>query len=298
MNLGYIGLGKMGHGMVLRLLEKKHKVAVFDKNTEAVKKISSEGARGTVSIAEMVYFLPAPPVVWIMVPHQMVDSVLAELVMLLEAGDVIIEGGNSPYKESMRRAKEIEAKGIGFLDAGISGGPGGARNGACAMVGGRKELFDKHEKLFRDISVENGYGYVGKSGAGHFVKMVHNGIEYGMMQAIAEGFEIMKKSGFALNLTKVTDLYNHGSVVESRLVGWLKAGFEKYGEDLGEISGKVSHSGEGLWTVEAAKEMGIPAPIIEGALKFRIDSQQKPSYSGRVLSAMRNMFGGHEVKKL
>ncbi|KKU76516.1 MAG: 6-phosphogluconate dehydrogenase, decarboxylating [Parcubacteria group bacterium GW2011_GWA2_47_64] len=298
MNLGYIGLGKMGHGMVLRLLEKKHKVAVFDKNTEAVKKISSEGARGTVSIAEMVYFLPAPRVVWIMVPHQMVDSVLAELVMLLEAGDVIIEGGNSPYKESMRRAKEIEAKGIGFLDAGISGGPGGARNGACAMVGGRKELFDKHEKLFRDISVENGYGYVGKSGAGHFVKMVHNGIEYGMMQAIAEGFEIMKKSGFALNLTKVTDLYNHGSVVESRLVGWLKAGFEKYGEDLGEISGKVSHSGEGLWTVEAAKEMGIPAPIIEGALKFRIDSQQKPSYSGRVLSAMRNMFGGHEVKKL
>ena len=297
MILGYIGLGKMGFGMVSRLLEKGHKVVAFDPNAEAVKKISAEGAKGAGSIAELISLLPAPRTVWVMVPHQAVDGVLSEIIPLLGVGGTIIEGGNSPYKESIRRAKEIEAKGIGFLDAGVSGGPGGARNGACVMVGGRKELFDKYEALFRDISVDNGYGYMGKSGAGHFVKMAHNGIEYGMMQAIAEGFEVMKKSDFELDLRKVADLYNHGSVVESHLVEWLKEGFEKYGEDLGEISGKVSHSGEGLWTVEAAKELGVPAPIIEGALQFRVDSQKNPSYTGQLLSAMRNMFGGHEVKK-
>ena len=297
MKIGYIGLGKMGSGMVSRLLEKGYEVVAFDPNAEAVKKISANGAKGAGSIAELISLLPAPRTVWVMVPHQAVDGVLAEIVPLLEVGDTIIEGGNSPYKESMLRAKEVEAKNIGFLDAGVSGGPGGARNGSVVMVGGRKELFDKYEKLFRDISVDNGYGYMGKSGAGHFVKMVHNGIEYGMMQAIAEGFEVMKKSDFALNLRKVADLYNHGSVVESHLVEWLKEGFEKYGENLDEISGKVSHSGEGLWTVEAAKELGGAAPIIEGALQFRVDSQAKPSYTGQLLSAMRNMFGGHEVKK-
>lgn len=297
MRIGYIGLGKMGRGMVSRLLERGYDIAAFDPNTEAVKKISVNGAKGAGSISELISLLPAPRTVWIMVPHQAVDGVLSEILPLLETDDTIIEGGNSPYKESMRRAKEIEAKGIGFLDAGVSGGPGGARSGACVMVGGRKELFDKYESLFRDISIENGYAYMGKSGAGHFVKMVHNGIEYGMMQAIAEGFEVMKKSDFALNLRKVADLYNHGSVVESSLVGWLKAGLEKYGENLDEISGQVSHSGEGLWTVEAAKELGVPAPIIEGALQFRLASQKNPSYTGQLLSAMRNMFGGHEVKK-
>src|SRR3989344_3783889 len=274
MKIGYIGLGKMGSGMVLRLLEKGYEVVAFDPNAEAVKKISAGGAKGADSIAELVSLLPAPRTVWVMVPHQAVDGVLVEVASLLASGDTIIEGGNSPYKESIRRAKEIEAKDIGFLDAGVSGGPGGAKNGACVMVGGRKELFDKYEKLFRDISVE-----------------------YGMMQAIAEGFEVMKKSDFALDLRRVADLYNHGSVVESHLVEWLKEGFEKYGENLDEISGKVSHSGEGLWTVEAAKELGVPAPIIEGALQFRVDSQAKPSYTGQLLSAMRNMFGGHEVKK-
>lgn len=287
----------MGRGMAKRLLEKGYEIAAFDPDAEAVKKIAAEGAQAVESVSELIASLSVPRTVWVMVPHQAVDGVLAEVVPLLSAGDTIIEGGNSPYKESMRRAKEVEAKGIGFLDAGVSGGPGGARNGACVMVGGRKELFDKYEALFRDISVENGYGYMGKSGAGHFVKMVHNGIEYGMMQAIAEGFEVMKKSDFALNLRDVAELYNHGSVVESHLVEWLKEGFEKYGENLDTISGKVSHSGEGLWTVEAAKELGVPAPIIEGALNFRVQSQEKPSFSGQVLSAMRNMFGGHEVKK-
>lgn len=290
-------MGKMGRGMVGRLLEKGHEVAAFDTDAANIKLAAEKGAIPAQSLSELISSLSAPRTVWIMVPHQAVEEVLAKVVPLLKAGDTIIEGGNSPYKESMRRAKEIEVKGVGFLDAGVSGGPGGARNGACVMVGGRKELFDKFEPLFRDISVKDGYGYMGESGAGHFVKMVHNGIEYGMMQAIAEGFEVMKKSEFNLNLGKIAELYNHGSVVESHLVEWLKEGFEKYGENLDEISGKVSHSGEGLWTVEAAKELGVPAPIIEGALNFRVQSQERPSFSGQVLSAMRNMFGGHTVKK-
>ena len=184
-----------------------------------------------------------------------------------------------------------------FLDAGVSGGPAGARNGACIMVGGRKEVFQKFEALFRDLSVPGGYGYMGKTGAGHFVKMVHNGIEYGMMQALAEGFAIMKASDFGLELTRITDVYNHKSVIESRLVGWLQSAFQQYGEDLADISGSAAQSGEGMWTVEAGKELGVPTPVIQGALEFRIQSQNNPSYTGKLISAMRNQFGGHEVKE-
>jgi 6-phosphogluconate dehydrogenase len=232
-----------------------------------------------------------------MIPYQAVEGVLEKLIPFLGKGDTIIDGGNSPYKESIRRAKELEKRKIYFLDVGVSGGPSGARNGACIMVGGRKDIFKKFRKLFRDLSVRGGYGYMGKSGAGHFVKMVHNGIEYGMMQAIAEGFALMKNSPFELSLTKVAEIYNHRSVIESRLVDWLRKTFEQNGEGLDEISGSVAHSGEGVWTVEAAKELGVPIPIIEGALNFRIESQRNPSYTGRILSALRNQFGGHEVFK-
>ena len=165
------------------------------------------------------------------------------------------------------------------------------------MVGGEKEVFDTYEELFKDISVVGGYLYVGKAGAGHFVKMVHNGIEYGMMQAIGEGFEIMKKSPFDLNLTKIANLYNHKSVIESRLIGWAEDAFKEYGEDLDGISGSVSHTGEGLWTVETAKELGVPVPVIEDSLKFREESKDNPSYTGQIVSALRNQFGGHKVKK-
>jgi 6-phosphogluconate dehydrogenase len=209
----------------------------------------------------------------------------------------VIDGGNSPYKESIQRVRALEQRGINFLDAGVSGGPAGARNGACIMVGGRKEIFQKHEKLFQDLSVEKGYDYMGKAGAGHFVKMVHNGIEYGMMQALAEGFAVMKASPFDLDLTGVSELYNHKSVIESRLVGWLKNAYEQHGKDLREISGTVAQSGEGMWTVEAAKEFGVPVPIIKGALDFRLGSQSNPSYTGKIVSALRNQFGGHEVKE-
>jgi len=297
MELGYIGLGKMGFNMVERLLEKGHRVMTFDRDGAAVKDIAKKGAKSADSLQDLVFSISAPCLIWIMVPHQAVDAVLHDLVPRLGKGDTIIDGGNSPYKESMRRARELEAKGIDFLDAGVSGGPLGARSGACIMVGGKKEVFRKFEALFRDLSVEGGYGYMGTSGAGHFVKMVHNGIEYGMMQALAEGFAVMKQAPFDLDLARIADLYNHKSVIESRLVGWLKNAFEQYGGDLAGISGSAAQSGEGLWTVEAAKELGIPVPVIQGSLDFRLESQRSPSYTGKLISALRNQFGGHEVKE-
>jgi 6-phosphogluconate dehydrogenase len=297
MKLGYIGLGKMGYNMAELLLDKKYQLVVYNRRPEPSQKIAKRGAQPADSLRELVMSLPVPRLVWIMVPHQAVDDVLKELLQVLARGDTVIDGGNSPYKETMRRARELEAKGIDFLDAGTSGGPAGARTGACIMIGGRRDVYQKFEKLFKDLSAEKGYGYMGASGAGHFVKMVHNGIEYGMMQALAEGFAIMKESPFKLDLTMIADLYNHRSVIESRLVGWLKNAYEQYGKDLEGISGSAAESGEGMWTVEAAKDSGIPVPIIKGALDFRLESQTKPSYTGKIVSALRNQFGGHEAKE-
>lgn len=295
MKLGYIGLGKMGANMADRLLEKGWEVVAHDRNANAMKAAKSRGAQTADTLRSLVAALDRPRLVWIMVPHQAVDAVLRELVPLLSPGDAVIDGGNSHYKDSVRRAGDLETKSIDFLDAGVSGGPGGARGGACIMIGGRKEAFRRFEALFRDLAVADGYGYMGRAGAGHFVKMVHNGIEYGIMQALAEGFALMKASDFGLNLTKIADVYNHKSVIDSRLVGWLLGAFEHYGEDLKQISGSVAQSGEAAWTVEAGKELGVPMPIIEGALAFRARSQSSPSYTGRLISAMRNQFGGHDV---
>jgi len=295
MKLGYIGLGKMGFNMVERLLEKGYEVVVFGRNEKVVTDIKERGAEPASSIQVLVSALPLPRIIWLMIPYQAVEGVLKELVPYLDEGDTIIDGGNSFFKDSMKRARELEEKGVHFLDVGVSGGPGGARNGACIMVGGRKEIYRKFKNLFRDLSVRGGYDYMGKSGAGHFVKMVHNGIEYGMMQAIAEGFAIMKASPFDLDLMNVAEIYNHRSVIESRLVGWLKNAFDEYGQDLEDVSSSVAHTGEGAWTVEVAKELGVPARTIEEALLFRIESQKNPSYTGRILSALRNQFGGHEV---
>jgi 6-phosphogluconate dehydrogenase len=283
--------------MVERLLEKGYAVVVFDKDTDAVANICKRGAQAAASMQSLAAVLSAPRLVWLMVPYQAVEPVLQELLPFLQEGDTVIDGGNSPYKESIRRAAELEKNGIHFLDVGVSGGPGGARNGACLMIGGGNELFEKCENLFRDLSADRGYRHMGGSGSGHFVKMVHNGIEYGMMQAIAEGFAVMKASPLHLDLIRIAELYNHRSVIESRLVGWLKEAFEEYGEDLSEITGSVSQSGEGLWTIDAAKELGISVSIIEGALNFRIESRKRPSYMGQIVSALRNQFGGHEVFK-
>ena len=297
MELGYIGLGKMGLNMCLRLKEKGNNIIAFNRSEEGRIEGRNQGLFVADSLEEMVSKLKAPKTVWIMVSHSGVDAVLDSLVPLLSKGDTIIDGGNSPYIETEKRAVMLAEKGLRFLDAGVSNGPGGARNGACVMVGGERELYDEYEKLFADIAVPEGYGYMGKSGAGHFVKMVHNGIEYGIMQAIAEGFAVMKKSNFKLDLKEVVRVYQHKSVIESRLVGWLGSAFDKHGEDLEGISGMVSHSGEGQWTVETAKSLGVSAPVIEASFKFRVDSGNNPSYTGKIVSALRNEFGGHDVSE-
>jgi len=295
MHILYIGLGKMGHNMVERMLEKGHTVTAFDPDEAAREKTKAAGATVVDSIKNLAASEDTPRTVWLMVPHQAVDAVLEELVPQLEKGDTIIEGGNSPFKETKKRAAEITEQGIRFLDAGVSGGPGGAKDGACIMVGGERNVYDEYETLFKDLSVPNGYGHMGGYGAGHFVKMVHNGIEYGMMQAIAEGFDIMRQSDFDLPLPTIAELYNHGSVIESSLVGWLASGYAKHGTELEGITGSASASGEGLWTVETAKEMGVDVAVIEDSLNARTKSQEIPSYQGQVISVLRNEFGGHHA---
>jgi 6-phosphogluconate dehydrogenase len=287
--------------MVLRILEKGHRVTAFDVNENARSRADRAGAKIVQSLAELADALRPPRTVWVMVPSatpEVVDGVLHELLKHLRRGDTIIEGGNSYYELARRRARSATAKGIRFLDAGVSGGPAGARNGACVMVGGEKRDYQRHEKLFRDVSRGKGfYLYAGRHGAGHFVKMVHNGIEYGMMQSLAEGFEILKRGPYRLDLRAVAELYNHGSVIESRLVGWLAAAFVEFGAGLKDVSSTVGHTGESEWTIKTAKKYGIEVPIIEGALKFRIRSATHPRYAGKVLSALRNQFGGHRAKE-
>ena len=295
MHILYIGLGKMGLNMVERLLEKGHTVTAYDPHEGARGRAEKAGAKTVATRSELIGAGATPRTVWLMVPHQAVGGVLDTILPLLTKDDTVIEGGNSPFQDTKKRAKTVEAAGVRFLDAGVSGGPGGARAGACIMVGGREEVYAEYEALFADLSVDGGYLYAGPAGAGHFVKMVHNGIEYGMMQALAEGFEVMRASEYNLSLTDVAELYNHGSVIESRLVGWLKSGFEEYGEDLAGITGSASASGEGTWTIETAKELNVPVPVIEDALRVREQSQKKPSYQGQLISVMRNQFGGHSA---
>jgi len=297
MIIGYIGLGKMGYNMCSRLLEKKWSVVAYNRSPEPQKELAKKGAIPVFSLEELIGHLKPPRLVWVMVAHEAVDIVLSQLLPHLAKGDTIIDGGNSPYTDSMRRAKKIEAAGIAFLDAGVSGGPGGARNGACVMVGGNKNVFKKFEKLFKDISCDNGYRYIGSAGAGHFVKMAHNGIEYGMMQSLAEGFSLIKKSPFHVDLKSLADLYNHGSVIESRLVGWLKGALETYGEELKGVSGSVEQSGEGIWTLKAGKDLRVDVASIDLAVRFRKKSAKHPSVTGKFLTGMRNQFGGHAIKK-
>jgi len=295
--LGYIGLGKMGFNMVERLLENGYRVVAYDVNPDAVKGVTGRGAIPAASFGDLAQALKPPRLVWLMIPHETVDKVIENLAPHLAKGDTVIDGGNSFYRDSVRRGCDLADKGIEFLDVGVSGGPAGARQGACLMAGGSKEVFDRYERLFRDLSIAHGYAYVGLSGAGHFVKMVHNGIEYGMMQALAEGFAVMKSSPFHLNLTAIADLYNNGSVIASRLVGWLEEAYGEHGEDLSAVSGSVAQSGEGAWTVDTGKEQGVATPAIEVAVNFRTASSLQPSYTGRILSALRNQFGKHEVFK-
>ncbi len=302
-SIGIIGLGKMGANVARRLAEKGWSTTLFNRTHEVAMTLGQEiRARTATTLKELVDSLPAPRLIWMMVPAGApVDEVLFGtqdgLINYVERGDTIIDGGNSFYLDSERRGKLLEKRGIHFLDVGVSGGPAGARNGACLMIGGGQKRAKRLEHLWVDLALPEGYAMFDGAGAGHFIKMVHNGIEYGMMQAIAEGFAVMKKSNFKPNLTEVARLYNRGSVIESRLVGWLKSGFEAYGENLKSVSGAVNYTGEGEWTVKTAKKLKVPAPVIEDSFNFRVKSKKKPSYTGQLLSTMRNQFGGHSVKK-
>ena len=281
--IGVIGLGKMGGNILRRLESKGWRVCGVDAH-DPIKKITDT--------------LKSPRIVWLMVPHDKVDDVLFGkngLADLLVPGDIVIDGGNSFYKDSITRASRLKEHEIHFVDVGVSGGPSGALHGASLMVGGEPAIFAKLKPLFRDIAAPISYQFFEGAGAGHFVKMIHNGIEYGVMQALAEGFTILKLADYKLDLERVADIYNHGSVIESRLVGWLQAGLCLHGEDLKDVSGKVAHTGEGAWTVETARELGIKAKVIEEALQFRIESEKNPTYTGKILSALREQFGGHSI---
>lgn len=298
--IAIVGLGKMGANIARRLMQKNWRVFGFNLTPDETNELEKEGLLGLYSLTEIVEKLSRPRIVWLMVPAgKPVDGVLfgkEGLAKKLKRGDTVIDGGNSFYKDSVTRSKKLNKAGIHFVDAGVSGGPQGALEGASLMVGGERKRFEKLEPLFADLAQENGYQFFEGAGAGHFVKMVHNGIEYGMMQAIAEGFTILKKSKYKLDLTRIADVYNHGSVIESRLVEWLKNALEMHGEDLKDVSGAVGHTGEGEWTVKTAKELKVKAKILEGAMKFRVASEKNPGYTGKILSALREQFGGHSAK--
>lgn len=297
MQLGYIGLGKMGKNMVLHLLEQGFEVVAWNRSPEPLDEVVAAGATRAESITDLVSKLSGPKLVWVMLPAgDVTRKMLEELSGLLEAGDTVIDGANSMYKNTIDSVPLFAPKGINFFDVGVSNGPGGARHGACLMIGGKEEWFQKFEPLFKAIAAPEAYRFFPGVGAGHFVKMVHNGIEYGMMQAIGEGFSVLKSAPYDLDLQQVAELYDNHSVIASRLVAWTAAGYEKFGTELEEISGTVKHSGEGQWTVETAKELGVPTPVIADSLQFRLDSVEKPSYTGKVVSMLRFMFGGHEVK--
>ncbi|MED5020427.1 decarboxylating 6-phosphogluconate dehydrogenase [Paenibacillus chibensis] len=296
MKVGLIGLGKMGLNLGQNLLDHHHNVVAFDLNTAAVEELTSKGAEGAASLKELASKMESPRIFWIMVPHGVVDSVIDELVPVLSKGDIVIEAGNSHYKESIARYNKLKEFGVSFLDVGTSGGMEGARNGACYMIGGDEEAWNIVEPIFKDTAVENGYLYAGKAGSGHFLKMVHNGVEYGMMAAIGEGFEVLEKSDFDYDYEKVARVWNNGSVIRSWLMELTEQAFSK-DANLDSIKGVMQSSGEGKWTVETALDLQTATPVIALSLLMRYRSLENDSFTGKVVAALRNEFGGHAVVK-
>ena len=296
MQVGLIGLGKMGFNLGQNLLDHNHSVVAYDLNPTAVEEMKKLGAQATSNLGELVHTLETPRVLWIMVPHTVVDSVLSEITPLLEKGDIVIEAGNSHYKESIRRYNVLKETGIRYMDAGTSGGMAGARHGACYMIGGDQDAWEVVEPLFRDTAVENGYLYAGEIGSGHFLKMIHNGIEYGMMAAIGEGFEILEKSEFDFDYEKVAKVWNNGSVIRSWLMELTEKAFAKDAK-LEGIKGVMHSSGEAKWTLETALDLQTATPVIALSLLSRYRSLDTDTFNGKVVAALRNEFGGHAVEK-
>ena len=293
MNVGFVGLGKMGFNMAQHLLECGHHLFVFDLFEGAVAALAEKGAVATSSLQELTGMLVFPRLLWLMVPAgDPVDSTLDTLLPLLQPGDIIIDGGNSHYTDSENRAAHLHEKGIYFLDAGTSGGLEGALKGACIMVGGDKTAYDVIEPLLKDLCVEKGYGYMGKSGSGHFAKMVHNGVEYGMMQALGEGFDLLASSNYDFNLEEVSRVWAHGSVIRGWLMDLMVQAFHK-DPQLDYLSGRIADSGEGRWTVEAALDHEVSIPVIAASLFSRYRSRSENNLSDRVVAALRHEFGGH-----
>lgn len=297
MQIGLIGLGKMGYNLGLNMHQHKHEVSAFDLNQQALESIQQKGIKTSPTVDQLIASLKGKKIIWLMIPAgEAVDNTILKLIPLLSPGDIVIDGGNSRYKDSIRRSKELAARGIDFLDCGTSGGMEGALQGVCTMIGGKKEAFAYCESLFKDISVPDGYLYCGGPGSGHFVKMIHNGIEYGMMQAIAEGFEILHKSEFDLDLKSIAGVWNHGSVVRSWLMELTENALSK-DPKLESIKGIMHSSGEGKWTLETALENQIATPVIALSLLMRYRSLEDDTFSGKIIAALRNEFGGHAVER-
>lgn len=297
MKIGFVGLGKMGGKMVERLLLAGHQVVVYNLTQKEVDEAVSKGAIAAKDLKDLTGKLEGRKLVWLMVPAgKPVEENIAQLTDLLNKDDIIIDGGNSYWRETVERGKKVAEKGIYYLDCGTSGGVWGLQNGYCLMYGGNKEACDFAEPIFKSLAPENGYIYCGESGAGHMVKMVHNGIEYGMMQAYAEGFEIMKNSPYSVDLEKVSRVWMNGSVVRSWLLELIGNALED-NENLDGIKDYVADSGEGRWTVQTAMDFDVPAHVITASLFTRFESRQESSFAMKLLAAMRNQFGGHAIKK-
>ncbi len=298
MQIGMVGLGRMGAGMTRRLLRGGHHVVGTDRNPHHMQQLQLEGMQAATSLPELVNRLMAPRAIWLSLPAGAItEGVIGELVPLLAADDVIVDSGNTNYHDDLRRAIMLKAHGIHYVDQGTSGGIWGLENGFSLMVGGEPEIVQRLEPAFLTLAPTNGYGHVGPVGAGHFVKMVHNGIEYGMMQAYAEGFEIMHAARqFDLDLHQIAAIWNHGSVVRSWLLELAEHAFAQ-DADLHALKGYVEDSGEGRWAVQAAMDFDVPAPVITLALMQRFVSRQEESFAAKVLAALRNQFGGHAVQR-
>ncbi len=297
MDLGFIGLGKMGMNMVTRLRRDQHRVVVFDRSPDVVKEAEGHGCVGAASLADLVGKLSAPRAVWIMVPSGApTEETVHAVGALLQSGDTIIDGGNTRFHDDVRRAAELKKRGITYVDAGTSGGIWGLKVGYCLMVGGEEAAVKRLAPVFTTLAPENGWAHMGDVGAGHYVKMVHNGIEYSMMQGYAEGFELMSKSEYKLDLAQIADLWMHGSVVRSWLLE-LAASSLKEDQKLEKIKGYVQDSGEGRWMIADAIEKDVPVPTLTSALFTRFRSRQQESFAEKMLAALRNAFGGHAVRR-
>ena len=297
MEVGLIGLGKMGYALALNMRDHGYRVVAFSRSAEKAAAFSADGLEGTSDLGTFAGSPGGRRVIWLMVPAgEAVDHMIGQLVPLLAEGDIIIDGGNSHYRDSLRRAADLHKQGFEFVDAGISGGPEGARHGPCMMIGAKEDTFTYLEPLFKTLCLKNGYLRIGENGAGHYVKMVHNGIEYGMMQAIAEGFELLESGPYDLDLHALAKLWNNGSVISSRLIG-LTANLFSADPKLNQIKGVIGSSGTGLWTVEEALARKVPLPVITQSLFARFRSNQGDSFSAKLVAGLRREFGGHDVEK-